>query len=356
MKRLFYISIIMLVIVSPIFGQVRFENSSFGMAMEKARESDKYLFLSCYNSTEKELISRFNSSVYLNEEVTKLMNDNFVNIRIDITKGEGPFLQHKYGVVVTPTFIIFDSSGSEVSRSVSIADNNPKKFQAMIESMLSNSISKARERFKHTTEGAHEYITELNDNYLINERDRALLSLFKRRNDMENFKKENFDFYDSYINTLFHPITLAIMNNSDNAVRYLGKQRYKQFLDDKLINTINSYIIANTLNGDKIRELLSMSKQHKDMSGAYLKYFESIAPYLDNRDIEKIIDIAEKRIKSFNKSQKDSVIRFILLTAKERDDIKRVIGFINKLETRTKNSEEKSFYKDIVTQFEYILR
>ncbi len=354
MKRLFYLLAIMFV-ASTTYGQVKFKDISLEAALNEARQNEKYLFVSCYSSINADISRRFSSTIYNNKDVAELMNDKFVNIRLDIDKGDGPFFHREYNIIVSPTFIILDSDGKEISRSVSVAGYNPARFKAILENMLSNSMAEAREKFKHSIEGAHEYILSLNNNYLITERDKALVSLFARRSDVENYKKENFEFYNMFINNIFHPLAVNIMGDNAAAVMHLGKKRYGEFVKDKLNRTINEYIIYGNLNSEKIRELTRMAKQHKDMKGGLLKFFEDIAPYLDNDNLKEITKYSTKRMKRLSSDEKGYVIRYIISVAKEQDNLYDVAQLFELLHNQSKDKVEKEQYKRAIEHLEKIM-
>ena len=71
------------------------------------------------------------------ESVGEFMNPQFVCIKIDMEKGEGPELTKKFGVTAFPTFIIFNSEGKEIGRW--LGGSNAEKF---IQNVKDNSQDK----------------------------------------------------------------------------------------------------------------------------------------------------------------------------------------------------------------------
>lgn len=91
------------------------EGTLFRQAVEKARQTGKKIFLDCYTSWcgPCKMMAR---DVFPQEKVGSFMNASYVNIQIDMEKGEGPELAKKWEVSAYPTFIIFNSNGQEIGR------------------------------------------------------------------------------------------------------------------------------------------------------------------------------------------------------------------------------------------------
>lgn len=56
-------------------------------------------------------------NVFTNTEVVDFFNENFVNLKLDMEKGEGPALAAQYGVDVYPTLLFVDATGAVLHRS-----------------------------------------------------------------------------------------------------------------------------------------------------------------------------------------------------------------------------------------------
>ncbi len=93
------------------------EGSLFKDAVAKATKEGKMIFLDCYTSWCGPC-KAMAANVFPDKEVGDYMNPKFVNIKIDMEKGEGPQLNKKLQVSAYPTMIIFNSKGEEIGRLV----------------------------------------------------------------------------------------------------------------------------------------------------------------------------------------------------------------------------------------------
>lgn len=72
--------------------------------------------------------------IFPRKEVGDYFNENFVNLKMDMEKGEGPELQKRWDVRFYPTFLFFDAEGREVNRIVGVPEAD--RFLAVVQKGL----------------------------------------------------------------------------------------------------------------------------------------------------------------------------------------------------------------------------
>ncbi len=102
---------------------VKWEKGSFSEAMSKAAAGDKYLFVDCY-ATWCGPCKRMANDEFTKKEAGDYFNANFVNIAIDMEKGEGIEIAKEYSIRQYPTFLIFAPDGELAARVVGGAPIN----------------------------------------------------------------------------------------------------------------------------------------------------------------------------------------------------------------------------------------
>lgn len=343
MKRILVFAILALFTTS-LSAQVLFEEGTLNQVIEKAKKENKKIFVDCYTSWcgPCKMLAK---DIFPNEEVGTFMNDQFVNFKIDMEKGEGVLLMKKYNISVFPTLLILNSDGSEFSRTVGAAAT-PKAFIANITKLLTVDFEKMKERFKTSLEGANEYIQMLNDNYMIPERDKALVSVYNRRTAPENYNSTNFALYNNLITSIYHPVALSILNDGNNAIAFLGKKKYADFVDGKVSLTLTSMAMENSINRDKINELAVMSKKYKEMKTPLLNYFVKIANYIDDKNVEEIIAYSSKAFKSMSIQDREDIARFVHRVTVKNGQIEKLIPFYELCIAQSTNTNEIKRYNE----------
>ena len=100
---------------------IAFRELSFPEALKRAEVEDKLLFVDCF-TTWCGPCKRLSKVVFKDSLVADYFNRHFVNLKMDMEKGEGVELRKKYGVHAYPTLLFINSSGEVVYRLVGAED------------------------------------------------------------------------------------------------------------------------------------------------------------------------------------------------------------------------------------------
>ncbi|WP_292270219.1 thioredoxin family protein [Butyricimonas sp.] len=109
MKKLLLVFVGLLCSV-VIFAQTNFQELSLEKAREQAKTENKPIFLDCYTSWCGPCKMMANN-VFTLEAAGDYFNKNFVCVKINMEKGEGPAIGKQYGVDAYPTFLIINADG-----------------------------------------------------------------------------------------------------------------------------------------------------------------------------------------------------------------------------------------------------
>lgn len=103
---------------SGLFAQgIEFDHGTFNEALAKAKKENKLIFMDCY-TTWCGPCKYLSKNIFTQKEVGDFYNKNFVNLKMDCEKGEGPALASKYGVSSYPTLLFIDGEGNAVHKLV----------------------------------------------------------------------------------------------------------------------------------------------------------------------------------------------------------------------------------------------
>ena len=95
---------------------IKFFKGSWEEALAEAKSADKLIFMDCY-TTWCGPCKAMARDVFPNAKVGDYFNDNFINVKMDMEKGEGKSLARKYRVNAYPTLLFVDGDGKIVHMS-----------------------------------------------------------------------------------------------------------------------------------------------------------------------------------------------------------------------------------------------
>lgn len=130
MKYLSIVTIVIALIASsfvwvPAYEEdkgIYFETLSFQEALEKAKKENKLIFLDAY-AVWCGPCKMMDRTTFKDEKVGEVFNENFINIKIDMEKGEGPNVARKYQVRAYPTMMLINAEGKVEKRILGAVKN-----------------------------------------------------------------------------------------------------------------------------------------------------------------------------------------------------------------------------------------
>jgi len=100
------------------FGQgIDFSIPTFKVALSKAKAENKLIFVDAY-TTWCGPCKWMAKNVFTDSQVGEYYNESFVNVKIDMEKGEGPELAKAWEITGYPTLIFIDKNGGVIHRSM----------------------------------------------------------------------------------------------------------------------------------------------------------------------------------------------------------------------------------------------
>ena len=118
MKYFTFLLWLILVQADPLQASgIDFFKGTFDEAKEKANEEGRLVFVDAY-TTWCGPCKRMSSNVFTKDEVGSFYNEHFVNVKLDMEKGEGKKFQQKYRVTAFPTLLFLNPEGKVVHKVV----------------------------------------------------------------------------------------------------------------------------------------------------------------------------------------------------------------------------------------------
>ncbi len=123
MKKLSFLILIFFAFTTGMMAQeknpsISFQPLSYSQALKLSEQSGKLIFVDCYTSWCAPC-KWMEQNVFINDSVYTYYNTHFINLKIDMEKGEGVQLKDKFKVASFPTYLFLNESGDIVHRTAS---------------------------------------------------------------------------------------------------------------------------------------------------------------------------------------------------------------------------------------------
>jgi thiol:disulfide interchange protein len=93
--------------------EIIFIENSWNEALKQAAAQNKYIFVDAY-ATWCGPCKLLKATTFKNNRVAEFYNSNFINVALDMEKGQGPELAALWGLQAYPTLIVFTPKGKPV--------------------------------------------------------------------------------------------------------------------------------------------------------------------------------------------------------------------------------------------------
>lgn len=117
MKKIAFIISLLLIGVTANAEIVFLDNPAWSTVLERAKKENKIIFLDAY-ATWCGPCKQMDSEVYSDKAAADYYNANFINVKYDMEKGEGPMLAAKYAVTAYPYLLFINADGAMLHKGI----------------------------------------------------------------------------------------------------------------------------------------------------------------------------------------------------------------------------------------------
>ena len=278
-----------------------FEDLTFEQALAKAQATRSMLFIDCYTSWCGPC-RHMAKNVFPLEKVGDFMNQ-FICVKYDMEKGEGPELAKKFNVQAYPTFVILNWDGSLRHKLVGSAD--PDEFMECVKVAFDDEKAFGTLQAKYESGNRDKaflvrYIQALLDAY-DPDAPRVAKELFDSLTDEEKVSGEYWFLFSNdqlaaYGSEFFH----YLLANHDKFVASLGAEK----VDGYMASLYENKLMLIAIGDDKQATAASVEQLKKEIKaldladGKNLLAIANIAQAATSGDQDKLLAACEREVKN----------------------------------------------------------
>ncbi len=272
---------------------VLFEHGTFAEALAKAKKNKKgpnIIFMDCY-TTWCGPCKQMANVIFPMEHVGKFFNANFVNVKIDMEKGEGIELAKKYGIRAYPTFLILDSDGNEINRIVGSGDadsfiakakkamdpnNNPKVLRAAYDS-------------NKNAENAIAYLDALKASYLNSELAAFVDEIFPTLTPRDRYSDKMWPYVTQMLQNPNSVVFAQVMDDKITADAFVTREKVDAAISTGLKNYTMNFVSGRIPNANNEKVLATInSLTMLTVEDESIRFYVNTAKYYAKNDFDAI--------------------------------------------------------------------
>jgi len=304
MKNTFRFLFICLLAISTLKAEegkgIQFESTSWNEILAKASKEQKLIFLDAYADWCGPC-KWMSKNVFTNDTVAQFFNENFINAKIDMEKGEGVQIAQKYGVRAYPTFLYINGNGELVHRTCGSCP--PQDFLGLAKDALNPekqlvNIKKNFEADPGNVAIAKNYFALLENACMRANDDVAKYFATLKEDDL--ILQENWDMVQLYLN-----------DSDSREFKYLIKNRKKfaeKYSDEKVdlkINTVYENSLRDLIRLNNLKSYESLKAKIKKSgipTGEKIILGSDLNLYKKKKEWKNYIKTAEKFVNKYGKN------------------------------------------------------
>lgn len=269
MKKLFLFLTVALFSFTLSAQGIKFEdNHDLNAALVKAKSENKLIFIDAYAEWcgPCKIMAR---DIFPQKEVGDYFNSHFINLKLDMEKGDNPAISKKYGVSAYPTYLFLNSDGELVHKGLGSmpADKFIEVAKAAADSENNfMALSKKIEKGDRSLATLQKFITQnpydKNIGIYIDE-------YFESLPESQIYTEENWDLFNKYVSNIQSKSFQYFLDNRGKITEHVGKEK----VDNKISAVLANNYYQNPTEAENLKKIdlviFEKAKTTVDVSRAY---------------------------------------------------------------------------------------
>ena len=349
MKGIWTTLAIVLLYVSLLPAQgIQFRQGKWKDLLQQARNENKLIFLDAYTSWCAPC-KQMSAKIFTQSSVGNYFNDRFINVKLDMEKGEGPEVARTYGVMVYPTLLFVDGSGKLVHRSAGFHDQDQLIELGNVAVDSDKSLGALAARFQKG-ERSREFLLEyLQASYDAQDGSHTAVAEAYMELQDDWTTEENLGFIFAYTDNAYSPLFDYMIKEKESFGRLFGEREFKGRIQEVIYNSI--YDSADKSSLEQIDELFV--KAYGDRAPELSAKFR-LSFYRQAGDRAKYAESAVALLKKFPK-QDPAELNEIAWTFYRVIDDKKLLKKALKWTKRSIKADDRYYNNDTLAALYYKL-
>ena len=281
---------------------IEFFEGNWNQALEKARQENKLIFMDCYTSWCGPC-KQMAQTTFVDPEVAVFFNEKFINVKVDMEKGEGKELKDRYHVKAYPTLNFINTEGAMVHCVVGGMDVKELLEQGNV-ALNGKGVAFMQHEYacgNREPEFIETYLNVLDMANLGEEAQQVSLNYFATLDRGKLNEEAYWNIFVKFVNDVSSDLFQYVYANQSEFISRYGEQPVKRKLS--AVWSIGANKFVHEKNGEMVLDKKGFDRYVKWMKKSKVEGWESIATSARMLNAEKLkdwktyIDLGEVQLK-----------------------------------------------------------
>ncbi|HVW60098.1 MAG TPA: thioredoxin family protein, partial [Puia sp.] len=230
--------------VIPSGSDMHFAEGSWSSLLARAKSSGRLIFVDA-NTSWCGPCKQMRREIFPQKQVARLYNNNFINVDLDMEKGEGIEFRKKYAVKAYPTFLYIDGDGQVVHKTVGSCDEAEFRQHALDALSPRHNLRFLSTAYKdHANDEAivTAYLPALADAYETKLADSVATAYLKNQTPAAWQQPAGWQIIDKYVKDATAPPFLAVVNEQAAYSKLFGTEEVEKKIYQTYLAWPQSYL------------------------------------------------------------------------------------------------------------------
>ncbi|MBS1567385.1 MAG: thioredoxin family protein, partial [Bacteroidetes bacterium] len=203
---------------------MHFAEGSWASMLAKAKESGKLIFVDA-NTSWCGPCKQMRREIFPQKAVSRLYNSNFINVDLDMEKGEGIAFKNKYAVKAFPTFLYINGDGEVVHKTVGSCDALSFQQHALDAMSPHRNLRYLQSEYKNKPQDAalvSTYLAALGDAYETSAADSIALAYLQTKSTADWQQPANWELIKEYLSDASSPVFQSVVKDQTTYAKLYG--------------------------------------------------------------------------------------------------------------------------------------
>lgn len=282
---------------------IQFEESTFDEALAKAMQEKKLLFMDCY-TTWCGPCKMLSKTIFPNDTAGAFFNKHFINLKMDMEKGEGKTLSKTFRITGYPTLLFINPENQEIMYRICGAQPNVQWLvdeaqKAIDPNQNLPGLSARYAKNKQDAPTVLSYLNCLSAASMRYERDSIMYTYLSSLPDESRYSKDNWKIIESQVNEPYSIGFEYLLKHFPGYCQSIGEEKVNEKAEAVYKQAVSRFIRRRRIPAEQFPQqmfdkLVSMLREYNGKNASFYRAELNLVNLVQKGDYKGAMDALDE--------------------------------------------------------------